>query len=103
MKVHIIAQGVWPQGKVDRLWPAGARMKQLLACTLQEVLDGLLGNAILEVGVYPTKGELLPCIMACLLEDIVVKASNFAVVVPDFHSVFGCILSESKLGGECFG
>ena len=53
-------QGVGPQGKVDRLWPASARMEQLLVCAFQEVLDGLLGDAILEVGIFPTEGELLP-------------------------------------------
>jgi hypothetical protein len=66
---------------MDRLWPAGARMEQLLECTFWEVLEGLLGNIILEVGVYPTKGELLPCVMICLSEGVVVKASVFAVVV----------------------
>ncbi len=103
MKVCGIAQGVWPQGKVDHLWPVGARVEQLLARTLREVSDGLLGNAILEVGVYPTKGELLSCIVACLLEGVVVKAPVVAVVVHDFDSVFSCVLFKSKLGGECFG
>jgi hypothetical protein len=66
---------------VDCLWPAGAHVEQLLARTFLEVLDGFLGNAILEVGIYPTEGELLPCFVACLLEGIVVKASIVAMVV----------------------
>jgi hypothetical protein len=66
-------------------------------------LDGLLGNALLEVGVYPTKGELLSCIAACLLEGVVMKAPIVAVVMEYFHPMFGCILFKSKLGGECFG
>jgi hypothetical protein len=48
-------------------------MEQLLLCAFQEVSDGLLSNAVLEVGIYPTEGELLPCLMACLLKGIVVK------------------------------
>jgi hypothetical protein len=56
-------------------------MEQLLSCAFQEVLDGLFGNAILEVGIYPTEGELLPCFMACLLEGVVVKASVVAMIV----------------------
>jgi hypothetical protein len=90
-------------GKVDRLWPASARIEQLLGHAFQEVSDGLLGNAILELGVYPTKVEFLPCVMACLWEGVVVKAPAVAVVVNDFDSVFGCVLFESKLGSECFG
>jgi hypothetical protein len=59
----------------------GRRMEQLLPCAFQEVLDGLLGNAVLEVGIYPTEGELLPCIVACLLEGFVVEASVVTMVV----------------------
>jgi hypothetical protein len=66
---------------VDCLWPAGVHMEQLLPCTFGEVLDGLLGDAILEVGIYPTEGELLPCFMACLLEGVVMEASIVAMIV----------------------
>ncbi len=59
----------------------GARMEQLLPRTFQEVSDGLFGNAILEMGIYPTEGELLPCFMACLLEGVVVKVSIVAMIV----------------------
>ncbi len=103
MKVRGIAQGIWPQGKVDRLWPAGACVEQLLVHALREVLDGLLGDTILEMGVYPTKSELLPSVVACLSDGVVVKAPVVAVVVRDFDSVFGHILFKSKLGGKCFG
>ncbi len=77
-------------------------MEQLLALAFREVLDGLLGDAILKVGIYPTKGELLPCVVACLLEGVVTEASVVAVVVQDFDSVFCCVLFKGKLGGECF-
>ncbi len=81
MKVGCIAQGIWPHSEVDCLRPAGARMEQLLPCAFREVSDGSLGDAILEVGIYPTEGELLPCLMACLLEGIVVKASVVTMIV----------------------
>jgi hypothetical protein len=103
VKVHGIAQVVWPQGKVDCLWPAGARMEEVLVCALQEVSDGSLGDDILEVGIYPTQSELLPCIVACLSEGIVLKAPVVAVVVQDVDSMFGCILFESKLCSKCLG
>jgi hypothetical protein len=56
-------------------------MEQLLPCTCREVSDGSLGNVILEVGIYPTEGELLPCFIACLLEGIVMEPSVVAMVV----------------------
>ncbi len=79
------------------------RVKQLLARALQELLDGLLGNAILKVHVYTTKCELLSRVVACLLEGIVVKLPIVAVVVEDFHSMLSHVLFEGKLGGKCFG
>jgi hypothetical protein len=81
VKVGCIAQGIWPQSEVDCLWPAGARMEQLLPCAFQEVLDGSLSNAVLEVGIYLTKGELLPSLMACLLEGVVMRASVVTMIV----------------------
>jgi hypothetical protein len=56
-------------------------VEQLLACAFQEVLDGLLGDAILKVGIYPTEGDLLPCFMAYLSEGIDVELSIVAMVV----------------------
>jgi hypothetical protein len=66
------------------------------------VLDGSLGDAILEVGIYATKVELLSRIMACLLEGIVMKSPVIAVVVEDLHSIFSHILLKGKLSSECF-
>ncbi len=62
----------------------------------------MLSYAILKVGIYPTKGELLPCIVACLSKGVVVEASIVTVVVQDFDSMFCRILFEGKLGGKCF-
>jgi hypothetical protein len=56
-------------------------MEQLLPCAFREISDGLLGDAVLEVGIYPTEGELLPCLMACLSEGVVVKASVVTMIV----------------------
>ncbi len=100
MEVHGIAQCIWPQSNVDCLRPASARVEQLLACALREITDGLLGYVVLEVRIYATKGELLSCIMTCLLEGIVVESPIVAVVVKDVHSVFGRVLHKSKLGAE---
>jgi hypothetical protein len=58
--------------------------------------------ANLEVVVYPTEGELLACIVACLMEGIVVEASFVAMVGQDLDSVFCHVLFKDKLGGKCF-
>jgi hypothetical protein len=66
---------------VDAGRPALARMEELLPCTLLQNSDGFLGNVILEVGVDPTEGELLPFGTAAVLEGVVCKLSIVAVVV----------------------
>ncbi len=101
MEVHGVAQRIWPQSKVDSLGPVSMHMEQLLACALQEIADGLLREAILEVRIYATKGELLSCVMTCLLEGVLVKFLLVAVVVEDFHSVFSRVLLKGKLGNKC--
>jgi hypothetical protein len=98
VKVSCILQGIWPQCEVDCLQPAGARVEQLPLCAFQEVSDGLLDNAILEVGIYPTEGELMSCFMACLLEGVVMEASIVAVIMEDLDSVFWSVLFECKIG-----
>jgi hypothetical protein len=77
-------------------------MEQLLPCAFREVLDGSLGNAILKLSIEPTEGELLPCIVAPLLEGTVMEASVVAVIMEDLDSMFCSVLLEGKLGGECF-
>ncbi len=74
-------------------------MEQLLACALQEIADGALGDAILEVGIHAAEGELLSQIMAGLLEGIVVKAPVVAVVVEYLHVVLGGECLEGAFGG----
>jgi hypothetical protein len=61
----------------------------------------LLGNAILEVRIYATKGELLWRIMAGLLEGIVVESPNVAVVMLDSDTMICGVLLEGAFGGDC--
>jgi hypothetical protein len=77
-------------------------VEQFLPHALREVLDGLLGDAILKVGIDPTEGELLPCVVACLLEGVVMEVLVIAVIMEDLGSMFCSILFKGKLGGECF-
>ncbi len=39
--------------------------------------------------------------MTCLLEGIVMESLIVAVVVEDFHCMFGHVLLKGKLGGKC--
>jgi hypothetical protein len=86
----------------ERLRPAGACVEQLLLCAFREVPDGLLGDAILKVGIDPTEGELLPCVMARLLDSVVMEASVVAVIMEDLDSMFCRVLFKDELGGKCF-
>jgi hypothetical protein len=98
-----IAQGVWPQRKVHCLRPASVSMQQLLAHALQEVADGVLGNAILEVSVYATEGELLALLVACLLECIIGKPTVVAVVMLNFYAMLSGEGLDGAFGGDGFG
>jgi len=92
-----VAQSVQPKGCADCLWPALPRVQELLASALGEVTNGSLGDAILEVSVDPTKGELLALGFACLMEETVGEASVVAVVVGDANAVFGGEAVEGSL------
>ena len=87
MKVDSTPKCIRPESQVDGSRPALARMEELLPCTLSEIPDGFLGNAILEVGVDPTEGESLPFGTAAVLEAVVRKLSVVAVVVEDAYPV----------------
>ncbi len=54
------------------------------------------------MGIDPTEGKLLPCVMTGLLEGIVVEASVVTVIMQDLDSMFCHVLLEGKLGGKCF-
>ncbi len=81
------------------LRPASACVEQLLACALQEIEDGALGNTILEVGIDAAEGELLSCIVAGLPEGVVLEAPIVAVVAEDLHAVLGGECLEGAFGG----
>jgi hypothetical protein len=83
MEVDDGPEGIWPKGQVDGGRPSLVHMEELLPCTLSEVPDGLFCNAILEVGVDPTEGEMLPLCTAAVLEGVVCKLSIVTVVVED--------------------
>jgi hypothetical protein len=87
MKVDSTPKCIRPEGQVDGSRPALARMEELLPCTLLEIPDGFLGNAILKVGVDPTEGESLPFGTAVVLEGVVCKLSVVAVVVEYAYAV----------------
>ncbi len=87
MKVDSTPKCIRPEGQVDGGRPVLARMEELLPCTLSEIPDGFLGNAILEVGIDPTEGESLPFGTAAALEGVVCKSSIVAVVVDYVYAV----------------
>ncbi len=62
----------------------------------------MLSNAIIKVGIDPTEGELLPCVMAYLIGGVVVKMSVVAVVMEDLDFMLCSVLPEGKLGGKSF-
>ncbi len=77
-------------------------MQQLLVRALREIADGAIGNAILEVSVYTTEGELLARIMARLLERIVGESIIVAVIMLNFYAVLGGEGLEGAFGGNGF-
>ncbi len=62
----------------------------------------MLGDAILKVGIDSTEGELLPCIVACLSEGVIVEMSIVAVVMEDLDFMLCSILLEGELGNKSF-
>ncbi len=102
MEVDSTPECIRPEGQVDGSRPALARMEELLPCTLQEISDGFLCNAILEVGIDPTEGESLSFSTAVVLEGIVCKWSIVAVVVEDADAVLLGEVLEGSLGFHGF-
>jgi hypothetical protein len=80
MKVDSTPKCIRPEGQVDGGRPALSRMEELLPCTLSEIPDGFLGNAILEVGVDPIDGESPPFSTVAVLKGVVCKSSVVTVV-----------------------
>ncbi len=65
-------------------------------------MDKALGNAVLEVSVYATEGELLASIMARLLEQIVRESTIVAVIMLNFYAVLGGKGLEGAFGRNSF-
>jgi hypothetical protein len=62
----------------------------------------VLGDAILEVCIDPTKGKSLLHALAGLFECIVLKPAIVAVIVCNFDPVVGGKLLKGALGFDCF-
>ncbi len=106
MKVDSTPECIRPESQVDGGRPALACIEELLPCTLPEIPDGFLCNAVLEVGIDSTKGESLSFGAAAVLEGIVYKLSIVAVVVEDADAMLlgevlkGLLGFHGLLGGE---
>jgi hypothetical protein len=98
VEVDSTPEFIRPEGQVDGGRPALVRMEELLPRTLPEIYDGFLCNAILEVGIDPTEGELLSFGTAAVLEGVVCKSSVVAVVVEDADTVLLSEVLEGSLG-----
>ena len=75
-------------------------MQELLASALQEVADGSLGDAILEVPIYPAKGELLALGLACLTKEAVGESPVVTMVVGDTNDMLNGKAFERSLGNN---
>jgi hypothetical protein len=70
-------------------WASGHKCEAVACMCSPRGCRWLLGNAIMKVRICATKGKLLS------------RMPDVAVVVEDFHSMFGRVLLKGKLGGEC--
>ena len=108
-QVRSVAQSVRPKGCADGLGPPLPCVQELLASTLREVADGSLGDAILEVRIYPAKGELLALGLACLTEETVGESTVVTVVVGNTDAMLsgklfeGALRIDGFLAGEIAG
>ena len=102
MKVDCVPEGVWPKGQVDGGGPLLFHMEELLPCTLVEVPDGFLCDAILGMGIDPTKGMTSSLGAAAVLECVVSESLIVAMVVEDADAVLLGKVLERALGFHCF-
>jgi hypothetical protein len=85
---------------VHCLQPASASVKQLLMHALREVVDCLLGNAILIVCVYATEGKLLALFVTGLFERVVEKLPIVAMVMLNLYTILGGKGIKGTFGGN---
>ena len=71
-------------------------------CALGEVANAVIGDAILEVGVYDTEGKLLVRVMTCLFEGIVRESPIVTVAVLDSNTMFGSKGLKCAFGSDGF-
>ncbi len=102
MEVSHIPEGVWPKGQGDGGRPSLLRMEELLPCALAEVPDGLLCNAVLEMGVDPAKGKMLSLGAATVLKGVVHESSIVTMVVEDADAMLLGKVLERALSFNCF-
>ncbi len=74
-------------------------MEELLPCALVEIPDGLLRNAILEMGINPAKGKTLSLDIVTVLKSIVRELSIVAMGVEDADAM---LLSKVRKCALCF-
>jgi hypothetical protein len=65
-------------------------------------MDGLLRNAILEVGIDPAKGKMLSLGAATVLESGVRELSIVAIVVEDADAMLLSKVLKRALSFDCF-
>ncbi len=93
-----MTQSIWPWGKMYRRWPSSTCVQQLLVRAITEVMDCMLGNSILEVGIHATEGLTFAAAVACLTEGIAREMSIIIVVVLDTDTMVGCKGLECSFG-----
>ena len=77
-------------------------MEQLFLDLLSNVPNCSLSNAILEVGIYSTVGDMLHVLLAVNYENNVSKAAVVTMVMLNMHTMtFGKVF-EGFLGHDCF-
>ncbi len=98
MEVDSTPECIRPEGQAEGSRPALVCMEELLPRTLPKISDGFFCNAILEVGIDPTEGELLSLSTAAILEGVVCKTPVVAVIVEDADTVLLGKVLEGLLG-----
>ena len=83
---------------MDGRWPTMMCAEQLFPRTLTEVLNGLLSDPILEMGVDAAEGEPLICARTCSFEVVVSKSTIVAMVMQYFDAVLIGKVLEGSLG-----
>jgi hypothetical protein len=79
-----------------------SHIEELLPHALAEVMDGLLRNAILEVGIDPAKGKMLSLGAVTILESVVHEMSIVTMVMEDADAMLLGEMLKCALSFDCF-